>query len=96
MALSTVSHHLQIQHIREAERGKIYDEYIEVSTLQAKAVAHELAEHEGLFLGTSSAAGVYAASIVAARPENKDKNIIVITADNGFKYLSTKVYALNK
>ena len=76
--------------------SSIYDEYIEVSTLQAKAVAHELAEHEGLFLGTSSAAGVYAASIVAARPESKDKNIIVITADNGFKYLSTKVYALNK
>ena len=49
----------------------IYDEYIEVSTLQATGVAHELAEKEGLFLGTSGAAGIYAASIVAARPENE-------------------------
>ena len=76
--------------------SSIYDEYIEVSTLQATGVAHELAEHEGLFLGTSGAAGIYAASIVAARPENEGKNVVVITADNGFKYLSTKVYALKK
>ncbi|ACX74700.1 cysteine synthase family protein [Fibrobacter succinogenes subsp. succinogenes S85] len=76
--------------------SSIYDEYIEVSTLQATGVAHELAEKEGLFLGTSGAAGIYAASIVAARPENEGKNIVVITADNGFKYLSTKVYALKK
>ncbi|MBP5248056.1 MAG: cysteine synthase family protein [Fibrobacter sp.] len=75
--------------------SSIYDEYIEVSTLQAKGVAHELAEHEGVFLGTSGAAGIYAASIVASRPENAGKNIVVITADNGFKYLSTKVYALD-
>jgi cysteine synthase A len=76
--------------------SSIYDEYIEVSTLQATGVAHELAEHEGLFLGTSGAAGIYAASIIAARPENEGKNIVVIAADNGFKYLSTKVYALKK
>lgn len=71
-----------------------YDEYIDVSGIEAYEVARELARTEGLFLGTSSAAAVFVAEILAKRPENAGKNIVTIMPDNGFKYLSTNLYEI--
>lgn len=71
-----------------------YDEYIDVSGPQAYETARELARTEGLFLGTSAAAAVFVAEILAKRPENAGKNIVAIMPDNGFKYLSTQLYEI--
>jgi cysteine synthase len=49
-----------------------------------------------VFLGQSAGAALHAATIVAQRPENAGKNIVVILADNGMKYLSTNMYPLDK
>lgn len=70
-----------------------YDECIDIKTEDAYEVARELATGEGLFIGTSSAAAALAATIVAKRPENKGKNIVVIMPDNGMKYLSTDMFS---
>ena len=43
----------------------------------------------------AAAAAIYAATVVAKRPENKGKNIIIALADNGMKYLSTNMYPLS-
>lgn len=68
------------------------DEYIDVRTEEAYATAHEVLRAEGLFLGTSAAAALYAAVQVGRRPENAGKNIAIIIPDNGMKYLSTPMY----
>ncbi|MCM1171446.1 MAG: cysteine synthase family protein [Clostridium sp.] len=69
-----------------------YDEVINVNGEDAYAVAREAAQAEGVFLGASAAAALTAAKELAARPENEGKNIVVILADNGMKYLSTNMY----
>jgi cysteine synthase A len=74
----------------------IYDECIDVVTEDAWKVARELARVDGLFIGTSSAAATLVATRVAERPENAEKNIVVIMPDNGFKYFSTKMYLEDK
>lgn len=76
--------------------GFDYDECIDVRGEDAYALGREIAQTDGVFLGQSSAAALYAATIVAARPENEGKNIVVILADNGMKYLSTNMYPLDK
>lgn len=58
----------------------------------AYKTAKELTRTGGIFLGTSAAAALTAARILAERPENEGKNIVVIFADNGMKYLSTDLY----
>jgi cysteine synthase A len=69
-----------------------YDECIDVTSQEAFATARELAETDGLFLGTSAAAAVYAAKSIAERPGNEGKNIIIILPDDGMKYLSTEMF----
>ena len=69
-----------------------YDEVIEVVTEDAWVVARELAQKEGIFIGTSAAAAAWAAIEVAKRDEFKDKNIVAIFPDDGYKYLSTGMY----
>ena len=69
---------------------------IDVNGADAYTVGREVAQTDGVFLGQSAAAALYAATQVAKRPENKGKNIIVILADNGMKYLSTEMYPLDK
>ena len=76
--------------------GFDYNECIDVKGEDAYAVGRELAQSDGVFLGQSSAAAIYAATIVAKRPENAGKNIVVMLADNGMKYLSTNMYPLDK
>lgn len=73
-------------------RGFKYDEIIEVTGTDSYATARELAESDGIFIGASAAAALTAAKELALRPENAGKNIVVIMADNGMKYLSTNMY----
>ncbi|MBR1853184.1 MAG: cysteine synthase A [Lachnospiraceae bacterium] len=71
---------------------EVYDEVIAVTTEQALSAAADLAKTEAVLAGISSGAALYAAEVVAKRPENKGKNIVVIFPDSGERYLSTKLY----
>lgn len=72
---------------------KIYDEIIAVENEDAFATGRTLARKEGLLVGISSGAAVYAATQLAKRPENKGKNIVVLLTDTGDRYLSTPMFA---
>lgn len=72
---------------------KIYDEIIAVENEDAFAAGRTLARKEGLLVGISSGAAVYAATQLAKRPENKGKNIVVLLPDTGDRYLSTPMFA---
>lgn len=70
----------------------IYDEIITVSTEEAFAAAKTLAKSEGVLVGISSGAALYAAKEIALRPENYGKRIVVLLADTGDRYLSTPLF----
>ncbi|MBK0095976.1 pyridoxal-phosphate dependent enzyme [Erwinia sp. S63] len=72
---------------------RVYDEVIAVETWQAYAAARQLALSEGVLVGDSSGAVLWAAEQVAARPENHGKRIVVLLADGGSSYLSTQLFA---
>ena len=72
---------------------EIYGEVIKVSNDDAINTAKMLARHEGLLVGISAGANVYAAMQIAARPENKDKTIVTILCDTGERYLSTALFS---
>jgi len=72
---------------------KIYDEIIAVENEDAFATGRTLARKEGLLVGISSGAAVFAATQLAKRPENKGKNIVVLLPDTGDRYLSTPMFA---
>ena len=72
---------------------KIYDEIIAVENEDAFATGKTLARKEGLLVGISSGAAVYAATQLAKRPENKGKTIVVLLPDTGDRYLSTPMFA---
>lgn len=71
---------------------EIYNEVITVSNEDAFKTAHRVAKEEGLLVGISSGANLYAASIVAARPQNKGKTIVTILCDTAERYLSTELF----
>lgn len=71
----------------------IYDEIITVENEDAFATGRTLARKEGLLVGISSGAAVYAASVLAKRPENKGKIIVALLPDTGERYLSTPMFA---
>ncbi|UOO37296.1 cysteine synthase A [Oscillospiraceae bacterium CM] len=71
----------------------IYDEIIRVKNEDAFATARELPKTEGLLVGISSGAALWAAAELAKRPENAGKTIVVILPDTGERYLSTPVFA---
>jgi cysteine synthase A len=70
----------------------IVDEIFQVQNEEAFATSRELAKTEGLLVGISSGAATYAASQIAARPENKGKTIVVLLPDTGERYLSTVLF----
>ena len=70
----------------------VYDEVIAVADEDAFETGRELAAKEGLLVGISSGAAVWAASQLAQRPENKGKTIVVILPDTGERYLSTAMF----
>ncbi len=72
---------------------KIYDEIITVENEDAFETGRTLARKEGLLVGISSGAAVFAASILAKRPENKGKIIVALLPDTGERYLSTPMFS---
>ena len=72
---------------------KIYDEIITVSNEDAFATGRAIARQEGMLVGISSGAAVFAASELAKRPENKGKIIVALLPDTGDRYLSTPMFA---
>ena len=72
---------------------EIYDEVIRVTDAEAIAMARRLAREEGMLVGISSGANVWAALQVAARPESRGKTIVTIGCDTGERYLSNPVFA---
>ena len=72
---------------------KVYDEIITVENEDAFATGRELARKEGLLVGISSGAAVWAAAQLAKRPENQGKRIVVLLPDTGDRYLSTPLFA---
>jgi cysteine synthase A len=71
---------------------EIYNEVITVSNEDAFSMAQMVAKKEGLLVGISSGANLYAASVVAARPQNKGKVIVAILCDTAERYLSTELF----
>ena len=72
---------------------RIYDEIITVENEDAFAVGKAIGRREGVLVGISSGAAVWAAIQVAKRPENKGKTIVVLLPDTGDRYLSTPLFA---
>ena len=72
----------------------VYDEIIKVTNEDAFEMGRELAKKEGLLVGISSGAAVWAASELAKRPENKGKIIVAILPDTGERYLSTAMFSV--
>lgn len=72
---------------------KVYDEVIAIENEDAFAEGKAFAVSEGILVGISSGAALKAAAIVANRPENAGKNIVVLLPDSGDRYLSTPLFA---
>lgn len=72
--------------------ANIIDEIIKVQNDDAFATSRTLAKHEGLLVGISSGAAVWAATQLALRPENKGKKIVALLPDTGERYLSTVLF----
>ena len=76
--------------------GSVVDEVIDVENDDAIRTGRELARTEGLLVGISSGAAVYAATLLARRPENAGKTIVALLPDTGERYLSTVLYAFDE
>jgi len=72
---------------------RIYDEVVKVKEGSAGEIAHEVNELDGIPIGISSGAAVWAALELARRPENKGKRIVVVVPSSSERYLSTWLFA---
>jgi cysteine synthase A len=79
--------------IPKTYNAEVIDEVFDVENDDAIRTGREIAQSEGLLVGISSGAALYAAIQVAKRPENRDKKIVVLLPDTGERYLSTVLYA---
>lgn len=73
--------------------AEVIDEVFDVENDDAIRTGREIAQQEGLLVGISAGAALYAATEIAKRPENKGKKIVVLLPDTGERYLSTVLYA---
>ena len=80
---------LQYQHTGYTE---VYDEVFPVENEDAFTVGKLIAKHEGILVGISSGAAVWAAIELAKRPENKGKTIVALLPDSGDRYYSTPLF----
>ena len=71
----------------------VYDEIIPIENEDAFDEVRAFAVSEGVLVGISSGAALKAATILAKRPENKGKNIVVLLPDSGDRYLSTALFS---
>lgn len=78
--------------IPEVLDTNLIDEIVKVSNDDAMNMARRLAREEGIFCGVSGGAAVHAASVIAAKSENREKLIVVIIPDLGDRYLSTELF----
>lgn len=76
--------------------AEVVDEVLAVGNDDAIRTGRELAAQEGLLVGISAGAAVYGAMVLAKRPENSGKNIVVLLPDTGERYLSTVLYAFDE
>ncbi len=76
--------------------ASIVDNIIKIEDNDAIRTSRELAKKEGLLVGISSGAAIYAATLLAQKPENKNKKIVVLLPDTGERYLSTVLYAFEE
>ncbi len=81
--------------VPEVLNTRIYDEIITIKNEDAFAEGKKFAVSEGILVGISSGAALKAAAILAARPENKGKTIVVLLPDSGDRYLSTPLFSNN-
>ena len=79
--------------VPETLNTSIYDEIITVENEAAFDTGRALARSEGLLVGISSGAAVFAATVLAQRPENKGKVIVALLPDTGYRYLSTPMFS---
>ena len=71
---------------------KIYDEILDIENEDAFKTGKEIARNDGILVGISAGAAVYGATLLAKRPENKGKTIVVLLPDTGDRYLSTPLF----
>ena len=76
--------------------SSVVDEIIQIEGDDAIRTSRELAQKEGLLVGISSGAAVYAAVQLARLPENEGKTIVALLPDTGERYLSTALYAFEE
>ena len=82
--------------IPKTYNGNLIDEVFDVENDDAIRTGREVAQQEGLLVGISAGAALYAATELARRPENKGKKIVVLLPDTGERYLSTVLYAFEE
>lgn len=82
--------------IPQTYHADVVDEILTVDNDDAIQTGRQLAQQEGLLVGISSGAAVFAAAELALRPENKDKKIVTLLPDTGERYLSTALYAFDE
>lgn len=78
--------------IPKVYEGSYVDEIIPVGNEEAFITSREVAKLDGVLVGISAGAALYAATLLAKRPENKGKNIVVLLPDSGERYLSTSLF----
>ena len=81
-----------VERVPETMDLHIYDEKFEVEAVEAYRAAREVAKTDGILIGTSSGAAIYAATQIAKRPENEGKTIVAVLPDTGLRYLSTNLF----
>ncbi len=79
--------------VPEVLNPQIYDEVITVEDEDAFAAGRQMGRKEGVLVGISSGAALWAAVQLAKRPENKGKTIVALLPDTGDRYLSTAMFA---